>query len=75
MTDLLEKAFRAASQLTDADQDQLAAQVLEDLRADSQWEAKFAATADGLAALAAEALAEHRAGKTAPMSNLDVKNY
>lgn len=57
------------SRLPEAEQDAIAAQWLADLRADEQWDAKFAATQEGLAALAAQALAGHRAGLTRPLND------
>lgn len=42
--------------------DQLAAEI----EADRAWEARLAASQDALSALADEALAEHRSGRTLP---------
>jgi histidinol-phosphate/aromatic aminotransferase/cobyric acid decarboxylase-like protein len=67
MTKALKKAFEAASRLPDADQDELAAAILEELEADERWEAAFAGSQDALARLADEALEEHRAGRTEPL--------
>jgi histidinol-phosphate/aromatic aminotransferase/cobyric acid decarboxylase-like protein len=67
MTKALQKAFEAASRLPDADQDELAAAILEELKADERWEAAFAGSQDVLARLADEALEEHRAGRTKPL--------
>lgn len=67
MTKALKRAFEAAARLPDADQDELAAAILEELEADERWEAAFAASQDALARLAHEALEEHRAGRTEPL--------
>jgi hypothetical protein len=67
MTKALKKAFEAASRLAEADQDELAAAILEELEADERWEAAFACSQDALARLADEALEEHRAGRTEPL--------
>ena len=67
MTKALKKAFEAASRLPDADQDELAAAILEELEADERWEAAFARSQDDLERLAEEALEEYRAGRTEPL--------
>jgi hypothetical protein len=67
MTKALKKAFEAASRLPDADQDELAAAILEELEADERWEAAFARSQDALERLADEALDEYRAGRTEPL--------
>jgi len=67
MRKALEKAFRVASRLPDADQDELAAAILEELQADEHWDAAFARSQDALERLADEALEEYRAGRTEPL--------
>jgi len=67
MTKALKKAFEAASRLSDPDQDELAAAILEELEADERWETAFARSQDALERLADEALEEHRAGRTEPL--------
>jgi hypothetical protein len=67
MTKALRKAFEAASRLPDADQDELAAAILEELEADERWDAAFARSQDALERLAEEALEEYRAGRTEPL--------
>lgn len=67
MTKALKKAFEAASRLSDADQDELAAAILEELEADERWEAAFARSQDALERLADEALEEYRADRTEPL--------
>lgn len=64
MTEALKKAFQAASMLPDRDQDELAAAIIEELKADERWESAFAQSQDVLARLADEALEEHRTGAT-----------
>jgi hypothetical protein len=64
MTKLLEKAFAEASKLPEQEQDALAAVILEELASERRWDQAFADSADLLARLADQALAEHRAGKT-----------
>ena len=64
MTKLLEEAFAEASKLSVQEQDALAAVILEELASERRWDQAFADSADLLAQLADQALAEHRAGKT-----------
>ncbi len=64
MTQLLEKAFAEAAKLSQEEQDAFANLMLEELRAEERWNESFARSQDQLAQLAAEALQEHRAGKT-----------
>ena len=64
MTKLLEEAFAEASKLPEQEQDALAAVILEELASERCWDQAFADSADLLAQLADQALAEHRAGKT-----------
>jgi hypothetical protein len=64
MTELLEKAFTEASKLPTEEQERLAEWILEEIASERRWEESFARSADKLAQLAAEARAEHRAGKT-----------
>ena len=67
MTRLLEEAIAKASRLADGEQDALAAILLDEMESDARWRESFAASADELSALADEALAEFRAGKTKPL--------
>lgn len=67
MTKALEDAFRQAQSLPPLEQDQLAAAIRGEIDAVLVWEAKFAGSGDVLAALADEALAEHRSGRTLPL--------
>ncbi|MGQ9625540.1 MAG: hypothetical protein ACUVV0_01380 [Anaerolineae bacterium] len=64
MTRLLEKAFAEVSKLSEQEQDAVAAWILEELASERKWEKAFVDSANILAALADEALAEHQAGQT-----------
>jgi hypothetical protein len=66
MTDLLRTAFLAAQALPDDEQDALAAIILDEIDDEQCWTAAFRRSPEVLAELAAEALAEHRAGRTIP---------
>ena len=67
MTDLLKKAFEAASHLPEKEQEALAVAILAEVTSDADWDARFAQSAESLTELADEALKEHRAGKTRPL--------
>ena len=73
MTELLEKAFSEATQLSPEEQDALAERILADLHSEIRWNTLLAASQDMLAQWAEEALAEHRAGKTIPVERKDRK--
>ena len=64
LTDLLKKAFAAASQLPENEQDAVAEWVLAELATEEGWEKRFAVTQDALSVLAREASEEHKSGKT-----------
>lgn len=67
MTKSLQRAIKKIEELPAGDQDALAALILEELESEERWQQRFASSADALAKLAEEALAEHRAGKTLPL--------
>ena len=67
MTELLEKAFAEAANLSEEEQDVLAKTLLEDLAAEEKWDQAFANSQDKLAALADEAIAEFEQGETRPL--------
>jgi hypothetical protein len=67
VTRLLEEAFRKASELSEAEQDALAASILADLEDERRWSESFANSQDLLAEFAAEAREEYRAGRTLPL--------
>ena len=64
MTTLLERAFAEAAKRPEAEQELLASRLLAELAAEDDFDRAIAASTDKLARLAAEALAEHRAGQT-----------
>ena len=64
MTDLLKKAFDAASRLPEDEQDAVAEWLLAELASDEKWEARLAESQDALSLLAQEALDEHKRGET-----------
>ena len=64
MTEALRRAFEAASRLPDREQDELAAAILQELTADSRWDALLGESQSALERLADEALQEHRQGRT-----------
>jgi hypothetical protein len=64
MTELLEKAFRLASKLPQDLQDQLAAELLQELADEQRWEETLSASAPELERLADQALEEYRRGST-----------
>ena len=70
MTKALKKAFEAASKLPEAEQDALAAAILDELESERHWDELFERSVDTLAKLAKEALAEDRAGRTRPLDEL-----
>ena len=63
----MEKALQEVAKLPAAEQDAMAAIVLEELASEQKWAAAFASLQDQLAELAREALAEYNAGKTKPL--------
>ncbi|RAM48571.1 MAG: hypothetical protein C6Y22_26990 [Hapalosiphonaceae cyanobacterium JJU2] len=64
MTELLERAIAKLKTLPASEQDAIAAMILSELEDEVKWDASFAKSQDVLAQLAAEAMAEYRAGKT-----------
>ncbi len=68
MTQLLERAFAAASKLPDSEQDAVASLMLAELESERRWTETFAATQAQLSALADEALREFEAGETQLMN-------
>jgi hypothetical protein len=64
MTNLLERAFAEAGKLSLAEQDLLASRLLAELGEEDDFDRAIAASADKMAILARQALAEHRAGLT-----------
>jgi hypothetical protein len=64
MTTLLQQAFAQAEQLSAAEQDLLASRLFAELAAEDDFDSAIVGSSSKLAALAAEAVAEHRAGLT-----------
>lgn len=67
MTQLLETAFARAAALPSEEQDAFAKLLLAELDSEVCWADLFGRSHDLLAELAAEAVADHRAGRTRPL--------
>ncbi len=67
MTQLLKKALDQVAKLPAAEQDAVAAILLEELASERRWSESLAKSQDAPAKLADEALAEHAAGRTKPL--------
>ncbi len=67
MTELLKKAFQAASRLPPEQQDAVATMLLAELESERKWDDAFARSQDFLATMADEAIAEDEAGETEPL--------
>jgi hypothetical protein len=67
MTELLKKAFEAASKLPPGEQDALASVLLGEIGDEHRWDATLEETHNKLTGLADAALAEHQAGRTQPL--------
>ncbi len=63
MTELLEQAIAKLKTLPASEQDVIAAMILEEIEDEIRWDKAFASSQGILAKLAAEAMAEYRAGK------------
>jgi hypothetical protein len=64
MTESLQRAFDAASQLPAPDQDAIASWIMAELESESKWSNLFANSQDALSSLADTALAEHARSET-----------
>lgn len=64
MTKLLERVFKEAEKLPKKEQDVLARALLDELASERRWDELFTGSQDLLEQLAAEAVEEHRAGRT-----------
>jgi hypothetical protein len=71
MTKSLERVFAEVSKLPPADQDAVAAWLEEELESERRWDLSFQRSADALARLSGEAIAEDDAGRT---RNLESEN-
>jgi hypothetical protein len=67
MTKLLEKALKEVAKLPEAEQDAVAAILLDELASEQRWAESFAKSQDKLAKLAEDALADYKAGRTKPL--------
>jgi hypothetical protein len=74
MSELLEQAIAKLKTRPISEQDSIAALILEELNDDNRWEESFARSPDLLTKLAAEATAEHRAGKTQDCCSIIFRN-
>lgn len=63
MTQLLEQAFSKVKNLPAAEQDAIAALILDELADDQRWQESFSRSQDQLARLAAKAREDVRAGR------------
>ena len=70
MNQLLQQAFERASELPEEEQDRFARFLLAELKSEGKWAELFARpeSEDLLERLADEALSEHHAGRTGPLS-------
>ena len=64
MTSLLKQAFKKASKLPDAVQDELAIELLRDIEDELRWDETFEKTRDELGKLADKALEDFKRGKS-----------
>jgi hypothetical protein len=64
MTKLLERAVERVKSLPEREQDVIATLIFEELEEEASWDQGFARSEDTLSKLAADAMREHRAGKT-----------
>ena len=71
MTKRLEQAFSEAAKLPPEEQEAFAAILLEELASERRWAEAFAKSPATLSRLAAQALKEHRAGRTRPLQSDD----
>ncbi len=67
MTQLLERAIAKVTDLAPADQDAIAAMILDELKDEQRWTASFARSQDALARLAEKVRKEIAAGQTREM--------
>lgn len=67
MTKALQEVFKEAEKLPEGEQEQLAAAIRAELDAETVWERRLTASTKALDALADDALAEHREGRTLPL--------
>ncbi len=64
MTDLLSKAFKKASELSEDSQDSIANRLLEEIEDEIKWNNSFESSKDKLSAMVTEAVNKSDRGKT-----------
>ncbi len=69
MTALLEKAIQETQTLSEAEQDFVAALLIENIQDARQWDAQFAASKDVLEEMYDEAMEAYQAGRTTPLTS------
>ncbi len=67
VTQVLEAALAELAKLPPEEQDRIGRWLLEELRDEEQWDRQFGGSQHALSKLAAEALADRAAGRTAPL--------
>ena len=67
MTALLQQAFTEAAKVSESQQEVLASRLLAELANEDDFDRAIAHSSEKLAALAREAIVEHRAGQTQPL--------
>ena len=70
MIETLAQAIVQAEQLPAGEQHALAAILIEEMASEQRWTRSFAQSADVLESMAADALAELKAGRTEPLASL-----
>jgi hypothetical protein len=70
MTTVLETALAEVAKLPPEEQDALASLLLDEIKSEQRWTQALSGSQDLLRNLAADALAEHRAGKTRPLDDI-----
>jgi hypothetical protein len=70
MTQALTSAVAEATKLPPAEQDALAAILLEEIASEQRWSASFAKSQEALQSMAEQALEEFKSGKTKPLADL-----
>jgi hypothetical protein len=70
MNTALQDAFQQASALPEAQQETLAAILLEEIAAEKNWQKSFESSQDTLARMASEAIAEDESGETRDLDEL-----
>ncbi len=66
MTQLLKQAFDEATKLDNVEQDALAAEILDELQAESSWDKSLASSVDAIDKMGEQALQEFQQHQTTP---------